>query len=157
MSKPAATRQSQLAAIHIAQKALGMSADDAMTVKLQVTGQASAGTMTGQQRAKYLVHLSRLQDSTGKAQRKQPEAQRSVDDTSAVRWGKARAIWADLASLGVVHSDTDEALLVYVKRQTHMDAWRFLNTFQINQVIESLKAWQLRVQAKKLPEGQSHA
>lgn len=153
MTKPAATRQAQLAAIHMAQKALGMSADDATSVKLAVTGQASAGTMTGAQRAKYLVHLSGLQKSTAQVRgekpvydTKRPAMQRSVDDQGDHRWGKARAMWADLASLGAVDHDTDDALLAYVKRQTHMDAWRFLNTFQINGVIESLKRWRGRLE-----------
>lgn len=166
MTKPTATRQAQLAAIHMAQKALGMSADDAMSVKLAVTGQASAGSMTAAQRAKYLVHLSGLQKSAAKSRGQtptydinRPAAQRSVDDLGDQRWGKARAMWADLASLGAVDHDTDEALLAYVKRQTHMDAWRFLNTFQINGVIESLKRWQDRMHSKiarELREAQSH-
>ena len=166
MTKPAATRQAQLAAIHIAQKALGMSTDDAMSVKLSVTGQASAGSMTGVQRAKYLAHLSGLQKSAALARGekptydiKRPAEQRSVDDMGNYRWGKARAMWADLASLGAVDLDTDEALLTYVKRQTHMDAWRFLNTFQINGVIESLKRWHDRVHSnlnKELLEARTH-
>lgn len=155
MTKPVATRQAQLAAIHIAQKSLGMSKDDAESVKLAVTGQASAGSMTTAQRAKYLAHLSGLQKNAAQSRGetptydiKRPAMQRSVDDQGDYRWGKARAMWADLASLGAVDHDTDDALLAYVKRQTHMEAWRFLNTFQINGVIESLKRWHDRLHSK---------
>ena len=167
MTKPAATSQAQLAAIHIEQKALGLSKDDAESVKLAITGQASAGSMTAAQRAKYLVHLSGLQKNAALSRgekpaydTKRPAAQRSVDDAGDCRWGKARAMWADLASLGAVDHDTDEALLAYVKRQTHMEAWRFLNTFQINGVIESLKRWQDRTHSKlekEMLEARGHA
>ena len=57
------------------------------------------------------------------------------------RWGKARALWSRLAQAGVVKLDTDAALNAYVQRQTKVEVWRFLNGYQINTVIESLKAW----------------
>lgn len=144
--KPVATRQAQLAAIHIAQKKLGLSADDAMSVKLSVTGQASASTMTAQQRAKYLAHLSNAQADAAKARGAQPAytpkrtaLQRSVADAQDARWRKARAMWAALATVGYVRVDTDAALMAWVKRQTHVEHWRFLNGRQIETVIESLK------------------
>ena len=142
MSKPA-PRQSHLAAIHMAQKALGLSADDASALKLAITGRASAADMTAAQRRQYLAHLSGLQQRTGATKR--APVLRSVDDALDARWLKARALWARLAAAGLVHTDTDAALMAYVKRQTHVDAWRFLNSYQINSVIEALKGWCARV------------
>lgn len=46
-------RQNHLAAIHMAQKALCLSADDATALKLAVTGVASAADMTASQRRQY--------------------------------------------------------------------------------------------------------
>ena len=144
--KPA-PRQSHLAAIHMAQKALGLSADDAQALKLAVTGMASSADMGAAQRAQYLAHLSGLQERAGLiAPRpgKRPVVQRSAQDDQDERWGKARALWHALAVAGVVHTDTDAALQAYVKRQTKLEHWRFLNGYQVNAVIEALKKWCLR-------------
>jgi hypothetical protein len=151
-AKPA-SRQNDLAAIHIAQKALGMSKDDAEALKLGITGKASAADMTVPQRRMLLAHLSTLQAIAGgkpkpayTGQRRSLE--RSTGDGQDERWGKARALWALLARAGVVKLDTDAALTAYVKRQTKCEAWRFLNAHQINTVIESLKRWCYREQVE---------
>lgn len=137
-------RRAHLAAMHMAQKALGLSADDASALKLAVTGMASAADMGALQRKQYLAHLSSLQECAGliaPRPAKRPHVQRSGDDADDERWGKARALWHALAVAGVVRTDTDAALTAYVKRQTKVDAWRFLNSYQVNNVIEALKGW----------------
>ena len=148
-------RQNHLAAIHMAQKALGLSTDDAAALKIAVTGVASAGVMSTLQRRQYLAHLSGLQESAALARGDKPAytpkrapLYRTVDDDQDDRWGKARALWAALGAAGVVHTDTDAALMAYVKRQTHVEHWRFLNTVQINSVIEALKRWCRRAQVE---------
>lgn len=164
MSKPA-PRQSHLAAIHMAQKALGISADDAISIKLHVTGKASAADMSALQRQTYLAHLSGLQASRALARGEKPAytpkpkrspGQRNVDDDQDERWGKARALWSALAASGVVRIDTDAALMVYVKRQTKLEHWRFLNGYQINQVIEALKKWCVRSGVPTEPVASAH-
>lgn len=147
MSKPA-TRQNHLAAIHMAQKALKLSADDASALKLAVTGKASAADMTDSQRRQYLAHLAGLQAHMAQARGekpafvpKRPALHRTVDDSQDDRWSKARALWGALAMAGQVRTNTDSALMAYVHRQTHVEHWRFLNTHQVNQVIEALKRW----------------
>jgi Protein of unknown function (DUF1018) len=142
-----APRQNHLAAIHMAQKALGLSAEDASALKLAVTGKASSADMSAAQRAQYLAHLSGLQERAGLISprpQKRPYVQRSADDDQDERWGKARALWHALAAAGVVHTNTDAALIAYVKRQTKLEHWRFLNGHQVNTVIEALKKWCLR-------------
>lgn len=141
-----ANRNNDLAAIHMATKALRMTEDDARALKLHITGKASAADMTVPQRRQLLAHLSGLQAlAAGKpkpiytGQRR--ELERSAHDGQDERWGKARALWALLARAGVVKVDTDAALNKYVQRQAKVEAWRFLNGFQITQVIEALKAW----------------
>ena len=153
-----ATRQNHLAAIHMAQKALGLSNEDAQALKLSVTGQSSAKDMTLAQRRQYLAHLSGLQARSAVAQGRTPAytpkrdpLYRTVDDDQDDRWGKARALWAALGSAGVVHTDTDAALMAYVKRQTHVEHWRFLNTVQVNSVIEALKRWCRRAGVGTVP------
>lgn len=142
------TRQAHLAAIHIAQKALRLTTEDAQALKLAVTGVASAGAMTAPQRRKYLAHLSTLQARQAVARGAKPAyqpqrapLQHSIDDARDDRWHKARMLWTLLADAGHVHTNTDAALMAYVKRQTHVEHWRFLNTVQITGVIEALKRW----------------
>ena len=145
------SRNNDLAAIHIAQKALGLTKEDAQALKLGITGKASAADMTVPQRRMVLAHLSTLQAiAGGKPKPAYTGQRRSLDrsaaDSADARWGKARALWAQLADAGVVKANTDAALTAYVKRQTKVEAWRFLNHYQINTVIESLKRWCLRQQ-----------
>lgn len=147
MATKPANRQSQLAAIHLAQKALEITADDASALKLAVTGKASSADMSAAQRSQYLAHLSGLQVQAGliaPRPAKRPYVHRAVDDAQDERWGKARALWHALAAAGVVRIDTDAALTAYIKRQTKVDAWRFLNSYQVNAVIEALKKWCVR-------------
>ncbi|MFM9881209.1 MAG: phage protein GemA/Gp16 family protein [Burkholderiaceae bacterium] len=139
-------RPADLAAIHIAQKALLLSADDALALKLAITGCVSSADMTLAQRRTYLAHLSDLQAIASDKPKPvytghRRSLERSTADGGDDRWAKARALWALLAKAGQVKYDTDAALLAYVKRQTHVDAWRFANSYQINAVIESLKRW----------------
>ena len=142
-------RNNDLAAIHIAQKVLGLTKEDAQTLKLGITGKASAADMTIPQRRMLLAHLSSLQAiHSGKPKPAYTGTRRNLDrsaaDTTDARWGKARALWAQLADGGVVKANTDAALTAYVLRQTKVQAWRFLNNYQINTVIESLKRWCVR-------------
>lgn len=143
-----ATRQQHLAAMHIAQKALCLSADDASALKLSVTGVASAADMTAPQRRQYLAHLAGLQASAAVARGQQPAyvpkrpaLVRNIDDSDDKQWSKARALWHALAAAGHVRTDTDAALQAYAKRQTGVDAWRFQTQPQITRVIEALKKW----------------
>lgn len=145
-------RKNHLAAIHIAHKAMRISNEDACVLKLAITGVASAGDMTEQQRKRYLAHLSGLQTKAA-LQRgekpayvpKRPDLHRSVDDDQDARWHKARALWGALAQAGHVHTNTDEALMAYVRRQTRLTHWRFLNGYQVTTLIEALKRWCVRV------------
>lgn len=121
-----------------------------------MTGVASAGAMSEQQRRRYLAHLSGLQAGAAVARGERPaysprraQQQRAADDAQDDRWGKARALWAALATSGQVRIDTDAALMAYVRRQTRIEHWRFLNSYQVNCVIESLKRWCARAGVPK--------
>lgn len=144
--------KNHLAAIHIAFKALGISKEDACALKQAVTGKESAADMTEQQRKRLLARLAELQADAATARGEKPAytPRRQLAGHAATvdldeRWYKARALWAALAAAGHVRTDTDAALTAYVKRQTHVDHWRFLNGHQVNSVIEALKRWCRRV------------
>lgn len=151
-----ATKTGHLAAIHMVQKALCLAADDATALKLAVVGVASAADMTLAQRRQYLAHLSNLQAHAASRaavvaghkpawqSQRQPRERAAADDQDE-RWHKARTLWSELAKAGHVRTDTDAALMAYVSRQVKVEHWRFLNTAQINNVIEAIKRWCLRV------------
>lgn len=155
------TRRADLAAIHMSQKTLGLSTDDASALKLAVVGVASSADMTDAQRRRYLAHLSNLQRrqkeqhqpqaSVGPAKVAHAEPRRALErgqaDQHDERWAMARGLWTALHRAGHVHVDTDKALLAYAARQTKVEHWRFLNTHQMNTVVESLKKWARRVGA----------
>ncbi|WP_175716551.1 regulatory protein GemA [Burkholderia anthina] len=137
-------RRADLAAIHMIEKSLyAEDRDAARDLKLHVIGKASSGDMTDAERRKYLSHLHSVQKSTAR-----PAARRSADDADDERWIMARAMWTALAAAGHVRVDSDAALLSYVKRQTGVEQWRWLNGYQINTVIESLKKWTARMGAE---------
>ena len=69
------TRVQHLAAIHIAEKALHLSREDAAALKLQVTGLASSADMNASQRAHYLAHLAVLQAKAAEARGEKPAYQ----------------------------------------------------------------------------------
>ncbi|WP_186270315.1 regulatory protein GemA [Burkholderia gladioli] len=139
-------RRADLAAIHIVEKALSMDRDAARDLKLQVIGKESSADMSDAERRRYLSHLKAIQKAqTGSAR---PTVHRSADDKQDDRWAMARALWAALAQAGHVRVDTDAALLSYVKRQTGVEQWRWLNGYQINAVIESLKKWASRSKSR---------
>ena len=134
MSRRNTRPMNYLAGIHTVLKQIGLSKEDAVALKLRVTGVASAGDMSLEQRRKYFHALLDLQPKP----QPRPAGAGAVDDK---QWLKARVLWRLLSEAGVVQRNTDAALVEYVARQTHCDAWRFLNQAQVNTVIESLKLW----------------
>lgn len=121
-----------VAAIHAAQKNLGLNDDDARSIKLQIVGKASCSLMSEHELRKLYLHFSTLSS-------KQPNGERM--DYKDARWRKARAVWHELHSAKKVEKDTDKAMRKWVEAQTKISEWRWLNCHQVNTVIESLKAW----------------
>lgn len=60
MSATQAKRPNDLARIHILQKQLGLSPEDASALKLAITGKDSCKDMSYEQRAKLAAHMERL-------------------------------------------------------------------------------------------------
>ncbi|HDR9585248.1 TPA: regulatory protein GemA [Burkholderia stabilis] len=141
-----------LARIHVAKTQLGMDDETYRAMLRSVAGVDSARNLSPTGATTVLKHLERsgFRPTTparpARPASHRPAARRSADDQHDERWSKARALWTALAAAGHVRVDTDAALLSYVKRQTGVEQWRWLNGYQINAVIESLKKWVARVQ-----------
>jgi hypothetical protein len=152
-----------IAAIHTLKSLCKMSDPDYRALLRTLTispvhpqGIDSSKAMSLVQQAFVRAHMDKLVVRMGVAQakpafvpnpkftRQRAVGKRSDSDAADERWAKARTLWTQLAQAGKVQVDTDAALLAYVKRQTQLEAWRFLNGYQINMVIESLKRWAAR-------------
>ncbi len=143
-------------AIHTLKTKLKMADGDYRALLQGLTGKDSCKNMNPVELAKVRSHFDNLAVRMGvvaakpafvpnpKFTRQRAVGKRSDSDAADDRWAKARTLWTQLAQAGKVQVDTDTALLAYVKRQTQLEAWRFLNGHQINMVVESLKRWVAR-------------
>ncbi len=126
---------SSIAAIHVAKKQLGLD-DDTYRAKLSnITGKSSVKDMTEQERQKVLTVLRNdgfrpADANTAKGKLSGPYAK------------KLQALWIAGYNLGVVSDRRDAALLAFVKRQTGLDAVRFLHhADDARAAIDGLKGW----------------
>lgn len=62
---------------------------------------------------------------------------------------KIRALWLEMAAAGVVRDSSEQALALWVKRETGISALRWLSNEQASSVIEKLKKWQRRAAGVK--------
>lgn len=130
-------RRARLAKVHIAKKQLALEDDSYRALLHRITGQESSATCTDAQLDAVLGEFSRL-GFTGE----KPKTPRS--DKAYVRM--IYGIWRDLKPHVTDHSV--RALQHFVQRQTGVDAPEFLNPEDANDVIEGMKAWLAREQAK---------
>lgn len=138
MAKPATTprraprsapdaRGKLIIAIRAACRRKGLEDDDRRDLQRELVGKASMSDMTPAELGRFLDHLNR--DWTGPA------------DNGRAHLGKIRALWWSLYWLGEIDRPDDEALTVFVKRQTGIEHLRFLDHMKAPSVIEALKSW----------------
>lgn len=139
------SRVRKIKAIRAACHRLGIADDDRHAVQIELTGVASMKDMDAKQLDRMLDHLNR--DYRGTGQRDHA--------------GKVRALWWTLYWLGAVDQPNERAIDAFVKRQTGVDALRFLDHRQAHSVIDALKSWAAREgvdwPAKPDPTGDRHA
>lgn len=128
-------RSSDLAKIHMAKKALGLTDDDYRALLARVGKVQTAADLDIAGRARVLREFERLgwrAQPTGKPKPKlcrEPQAK------------KIRALWLALYGAGVVRNPDESALLAYVRRQQQVDRLEWLSVAAASKVIEALKQW----------------
>lgn len=133
-------RQRDLAAIHIALKALRWSDDEYRDIMATVCGGIrSSGGLDFAGRMRFMAHLqacirSYERPSAAPATRK---PRRPLKPHESKMW----SLWMQLADANLVESRTMKALTAFAKRQTKVDSIEWLNRQQQDLVIESLKRW----------------
>lgn len=146
MTKPIATvalRQSDLAKIHIAKKALaGHLSDDEYRGLLMTLCQVDSSAkldMAGRRR--FLDHLNKLMEVY---RIKAPTKGHQVREKLPPKAAKIYSLWQQLYAAQLVRERSFQALEAWVKGQTGVDKLKWLNDAQAGQCIEQLKAWLAR-------------
>jgi phage gp16-like protein len=142
-AKPASDpkRRAQLAAIHQRTKQLGMSEDDRRALYVRKTGLDSAADMTDAQLGAVLDELRRLG----------ARSHRTLEGTGRPGEPQERlaiALWRDLGRMGVPADPSDAGLRKFAKHLVGIEVLAWGDAKQLNAVIEALKAWRAREQAK---------
>lgn len=139
-----ARREIQL--IHVARQQTGMDDDTYRAMLHDRFGVASSKDMDWKQRKQLLDYFKTLGfkvRSTGKATgAAKAKPSRALADDGESR--KIRSLWILLHELGAVRNPSEEALAVYVKRLTKVDALQWVNGEQAKTLIETLKKWAMR-------------
>lgn len=130
-------RKADLAAIHVAKKALGWDDDTYRDVLATVcSGTRSAADLDHTGRKRWLAHLAACQAQMGIAQPKVPKR---------TPWGpqlrKLWSLWQQLADKKLVSDRSREALQTWATNQTGVSRLEWLNPHQTDQIVNQAKAW----------------
>ncbi len=147
---PEDIRKTELAAIHIAKKELGLDDENYRFTLRAVCGVESASALDFIGRQKILMHFRALGWNPGA-----PGAKTSGRNGKPVKrekpTGQASKIWAlwfELHRQGAVENKSIHALNAFVKRTTkgECDRLEWLTAEQANAVIEAQKQWLRRLE-----------
>ncbi len=135
-----ADRRADLAAIHIAKKALGLD-DDAYRDLLQtICSVRSSADLDVSGRKRWLAHLQACMTSSGLKSSK-PRTGSAPRKPLTARQRLIWSLWHQLADAGLVKARTGAAVTAFIKRQTQVDRLEWLNPQQEDLVIVSLRQW----------------
>lgn len=132
---PDPQRRAMIAKIHLAEKQLGMTPDDAANIKLQHGGALSCADMDNKALSRVLARMVEL--GFQPLPRRFAGQPRAADHAVA---RKARAMWISLHNLGVVRTASEAALESFACRQLGCDKFQWADKTQGYKLIEALKA-----------------
>lgn len=140
------TKQRLIQLIHIARNDLHMDEDTYRQMLQGLTGKASTKGMD-------VTQLNRVMESMknkGFCIKPAGKARSGLSLDTHPQSKKIRALWLEMASAGIVRDSSEQALALWVKRETGVSALRWLGSDQASSVIEKLKKWQRRATGGKL-------
>ena len=153
------TRKREIVLIQLAKtffaKRDGLTDDDYRAGLMAVTGKASSAALTADERDRLLKHY-KAKGFVVKPKTDKPAKAAYIREPQVK---KLLAMWYALADVGAVtkpatHSACSDAVQAWAKEQlaTHrlgpMDALRFATGEQLNHLVEAMKLWGQRVNAK---------
>ncbi|TIX59156.1 MAG: regulatory protein GemA [Mesorhizobium sp.] len=122
-----------IAAIHVANKQLGLDEDTARDLYHRVTGKRSLRQMNDRELQLIVTEQRRQGFKPAEKRLQGPFAK------------KLQALWIAAWNLGIVRERHDAALLSFVKRQTGIEHTRFLlDGDDAAKAVDALKAWMTR-------------
>jgi len=125
--------RAEYAKIHIACKDLGV---EKYAILADRYGLDSSKQLTPCQVRDLLSHFTSLGWKV-----KRPKNSKISPQYSDPQMRKVVALWITLAKAGVIKNRSDLALQAYVKRMTKVTNLKWCSGYQLDQIIESLKAW----------------
>lgn len=130
-------RRADLAAIHLAKKALRWSDDEYRDVMATIcNGVRSAGELDFTSRKRFLAHQQACLKANGHTPPAKP-IKGPLTPQQRLLW----SLWMQLADAGIVRQRSMQALTSWVRAQIGVDSLRFLNTHQEDAMINRLKTW----------------
>jgi phage gp16-like protein len=137
-------RRAALAKIHIAKQRLALCDASYRDLLRRVAGVESAAALDQRGIDRVLAEFRRLGFADGRRRYPARPQARMI-----------RAVWADIVRLGIDAADPEAALGAFIRRQTvtpaspaGVDDVQFLDSRQANRVLEGLKAWRARLEAR---------
>lgn len=129
-------------AIRAACKEHGLDEDDRKALVLRVTGKASMGDCGVGEMRSVLGRVKVVAEGHGQVSAGKRHRANNLSDHPAVaaRQKKILALWLVLYDLAVIEDNSDAALNAFVRRCVGVDALRWLNQVQADQMIDRLKA-----------------
>lgn len=134
-------RRADLAAIHIGKKALGWSDDEYRDILWTVCSVRSSALLDFAGRKRFLAHLKQCGWAPSAAA--PPRARKAWTERHKLAW----SLWQQLADAGLIADRSRRGLDAWVKRQTQVDSFNWLNAHQLDGLISSLKRWATRREA----------
>jgi phage gp16-like protein len=133
----AGARRRDLADIHMAKKALGWGDEIYRDVMMTVINARSSSELDQAGRKRWIDHLQACLKQAGQA-----PAKAMVPWTA--RHKQMWSLWQQLADKSLIEDRTRTALDAWVKRQTGVDLFNWLNEAQLGAVIDAAKGWLAR-------------
>lgn len=138
-------RRRDLAAIHVAKKALQLSEDEYRDLMATVCGGVRSAAMLDQSgRQRFMAHLAACQRASGHKPGGTAKGREGARRPLKPHERKVWALWMQLADAGLVEERSMRAINAWARRHTQVDSIAFLNAHQQSLVIESLKRWLAR-------------
>jgi len=123
--------------IHVAKRDLGLDDETYRSMLEGLTGKSSSRDLEAWELDRVIDHMV----SRGfqvRAGRGGKPAHKLADDPQSKL---IRHLWLKLHEMGEVKNPSEEALALFVRRQTKRDRLEWISSSQASQVIEALKAW----------------
>jgi len=144
------SRQALIRVVHVAKRELGLDEEAYRDVLQSATGKRSTSDMAEFELRRLLDHLKTCGFKVKSARKSARKHDVPMDQHEQSR--KIRALWLQLADMGIIRDPSEAALCRWIKRETSVEAMAWLDVDQASRCIEKLKKWSQRIIWKREAE-----